>query len=173
MMNNVIDALIDSIQQFGITRDENNFESQLNYIMLKMDTVTIEIEDNWGILQANYSNLKYIYELCNFYKMPTEGVFIRSLEKFCDNIDKQTQDYLSQIDWDSQESDFMIEGKIIRKYMEKSLQRKNVYEKITDILKAYEILVCIVEDIRGEKYEYSIEPDFIEQFQQPQKRKKL
>jgi hypothetical protein len=171
--SSVIDALTDSIQRFGVTRDENTFESQLNFIMSKMDKVVIEIEDKWDVLQSNYSKLKYLYELCSFYNMPTEGVFVRSLEFFCESMDKQTQDYLSQIDWDSQESDFRIEGRIIKKCMEKSLQRGNVYEKIADILKAYEILVCIVEDIRGEKYEYYVEPEFVKEFQPPQKRRKV
>ena len=88
-------------------------------------------------------------------------------------MDVQTEAYLQDIHWDSPESDFTIEGSIIKKCLEKSLKQTNVYDKLGDVLKAYDILVTIVEDFRCEKYEYHLDSEFIEEFEPRKKRTKL
>ena len=170
--SSVIDALTDRLQRFGVTQDENYLDIELDYIVNKMTCVKVEVDDKWDILQENYSKLKYLYELVNFYNMPTEGKFIKSLEKFMEKIDKQNQFYLREIDWDCDYIDFKIECSIIKKSIEKSLQRNNVFKKLADVLKAYEILVCVVEDIRGEQCEVFVEPEWLEHFERPLKRSK-
>jgi hypothetical protein len=171
--SSVIDALTDSIQRFGVQRNEDVLESELNYLVNIFDKVGIETTDKWEVLQDNYSKLIYLKELVNFYDMPGEGIFVTSLKKFCESMDHQTRVYLQDIDWDSRESDFRIEGGIIKKCLQKSLERENVYDKLDDVIKAYKILVTVIEDFRGEKCEYHIEPEFIEEFYQPKKRTKI
>ena len=170
--SSVIDALTDSIERFGVRRNEDFLEHELNCLINVFDKVGIETTDKWEVLQDNYSKLIYLKQLVNFYNMPAEGIFITSLKKFCESMDRQTENYLQDIDWDSPDSDFTIEGGIIKKCLEKSLERENVYDKLDDVLKAYDILVTIVEDFRSEKYEYHIEPEFVEEFDPPKKRAK-
>ena len=171
--SSVIDALTDSIQRFGVKRDEQSLDSELNCLSNIFDKVDIETTDKWEVLQDNYSKLIYLKQLVNFYNMPTEGVFITSLKKFCENMDVQTEAYLQDIDWDSPESDFTIEGVIIKKCLEKSLKQTNVYDKLDNVLKAYDILVTIIEDFRCEKYEYHLDSEFIEEFEPRKKRAKI
>ena len=173
LFSSVIDALTDSIQKFGIIRDEKSLETELDFIMEKMENVEIQVDEKWVVLQTNYSKLLYLSELVGFYNMPATGKFVQSLEKFMDNIDKQTIYYLQVIDWESPDSEFKIESDIIKKCLEKSVQQHSVFDKLQDVLKAYQILVCVVEDFRGEKCERILERDFLQEFEPKQKRRKV
>jgi len=173
MFSSVIDELTDSIQRFAVIRNETAFESELDVLMGRMESASLDPLDKWEILQANYSKLKYLHETVNFYNLPSQGKFMISLEKFMDNIDRQNQYYLGHIDWDSRESEFKIEGKLIKRCLKSSLNRNDPINKLADVLKAYEILVCIVEDFRGEKCENILEPEFLDEFEPPKKRAKV
>ena len=166
----VIDALTDTVHRFGVTQNTTNFDLELDYIVGKMSSVEIETDDNWLTLKDNYSKLKYLNELVNFYNIPSESLFIKSLEKFMEIIDTQNQSYLREIDWNNDYADFRIEASIVKKCIKSSLQRNDIFQKLEDVLKAYEILVCVIEDIRGEKFEYFVESLFMEQFQPLAKR---
>ena len=169
--SHIIDALTDSISHFGIIRDETNFEAELDFIISKMDNVEIKSSDTWNILQENYSKLKYIYELVNFYNMPADGKFIENMKKFMELVDKQNQIYLCEIDWNDKYDNHKV--LVIKRHLHTSLQRYNVFEKLSDVLCAYEILITVVEQIRGEKHKYFVDPTFTEQFEQPIKRQKI
>ena len=168
----LIDALTSIVQRFGVTQNEKYLDCELDYIVNKMASVKIEVNDSWHTLKSNYSKLQYLYELICFYNTPTDGKFIKAVEIFICSLDKQNQFYLEKIDWDSEDSGFKIEGKLVKRCLKNSLEKRDPANKLSAVLKAYEILTCIVEDIRGEKYEYFVESAFIEQFEQPTKRRK-
>ena len=168
----LIDALTSIVQRFGVTQNEKYLDCELDYIVNKMASVKIEVNDNWQTLQSNYSKLQYLYELICFYNTPTDGKFIKTVEIFIISLDKQNQFYLDKIELEAHESEFKIEGKLVKRCLKKSLKQRDPIAKLSSVLKAYQILTCVVEDIRGEKYEYFVESAFIEQFEQPTKRRK-
>lgn len=168
--SSVIDALTDSIQRFVVIQDTNRFDSELNFIVDKMSGVKVETDDKWEILQANYSRLKYLHECVNHYNLPTEGTFVSSLHRFMENIDKQTLFYLQKVDWYDRGSEFYIEACVIKNCLESSIAQLDVFKKLENVLKGYEILVCIVEDIRDEKRDTILDEEFLNEFE-PRKKK--
>jgi hypothetical protein len=168
--SSIIDALTDSIQRFIVIQDPNRFDSELNFIVGKMSDVKVETDDKWEILQANYSRLKYLHEVVNHYNLPTEGTFVSALHRFMENIDKQTLFYLQKVDWYDRGSEFYIEAGVIKKCLESSVAQLDVFKKLEDVLKGYQILVCIVEDIRDEKCETILDEEFLNEFA-PRKKK--
>jgi hypothetical protein len=170
--SSVIEAITQSIQKFGIIRNETVFESELDFIVSKMETVKVEVEDNWDILQSNYSKLKYLSELINFYNLPTDGKFVESFSKFMESTDKQTKYYLKEVIWDY-EDDYKEETSLIKEILEYSVNQTDNFEKLNSVLAAYKILVNIVEDIRGEKCETILDDDFLETFDQSSKRQRV
>jgi hypothetical protein len=171
-----IDQLSEIIKNFGITKNKNKFEDDLENIMLKLDNVQIEKDSNeeWDSLQSNYSKIKYLYETINFYNIPQESKFINSLKKFMEIIDQQTLYYLNQINFDNPDPELSIndECAIIKDSMEKSINENDPIKKLNFIMKAYNVLVEIVEEIRDETMERTVEPTFLIEFQPPPKRYK-
>jgi hypothetical protein len=88
-----------------------------------------------------------------------------------EKIDTQTQFYLSKIDW-GMDSDFKLESRLIKKCLENSLNQNNPVDKLKYVLTAYEILVVIVEDLRGEKCETILDQRFLDEFQPPSKKQR-
>ena len=170
LLPNIIDALSESVQRFGITRNKKSFDEQLDFIVLKMNTLNDDDED-WKILQTNYSKLKYLYEIINFYNLPTSGKFIESLKLFMETIDKKNQYYLREINWC--ESDIDIGEKVlsIKENIEASLNITDPIIKLDIVLKTYQILIPIVENVRNEKCNLHVEREFIKQFS-PKRQKK-
>jgi hypothetical protein len=169
----VIDALTESIHRFVLGQNEKSFENDLDFIMSKMDNIEIEDTDqHWEDLQKNYSKLRYLYEVINFYHLPTSIKFIQSLKLFMESIDKKTQIYLREIDWYENEPDLLEESMEIKKCLDCSLNENDPIKKLHFVLKAYKILVPIVEDIRNEKCESDLDDDFLETFEPPKKKAK-
>lgn len=174
---NEIDDLSDIIKNFGITKNKNKFEDDLENIMLKLDNVQIEkdSDEEWESLQSNYSKIKYLYETINFYNIPLESKFINSLKKFMEIIDQQTLYYLNQINFDNPDPDLLADTEcaIIKESMERSINENDPIKKLNYIMKAYHVLVDIVEEIRGETIQRTLEPTFLVEFQPPAKRAKI
>lgn len=173
-MDTIINALTISISEFGISRNEYNFNNDLDSIMDKLKHTNItEINENeeadkrWNVLKSNYSKLKYLYELINFYNLPTEGRFIQSLSIFMESIDKKTQDYLKNIDWNERPEDL-----VVKKHFDNSININNPVLKLNEIIKGYNILIPIVENVRMEKCDSQVESCFIEMFEPPYKKNK-
>jgi len=171
IFSSIIDALTDSIQKFSVVQNEEHFEHELNSLCNKLDSVEIDIDENWVTLQTNYSKLKYLCETILSHDLPSEGKFIQSLGLFMEKIDTQTQFYLSKIDW-GMDSDFKLESRLIKKCLENSLNQNNPVDKLKYVLTAYEILVVIVEDLRGEKCETILDQRFLDDFQPPSKKQR-
>lgn len=171
IFSSVIDELTTVIQRFVIIQNETRFESELSFICSKMESVEFEKDEKWEILQNNYSKLKYLYEVVNFYYLPNDGKFIKTLNLFMEKVDIQTKYYIKTINWKS-DSDYKEDADLIKEFMEKSVNEQNPIEKLIHMYKAYKILVSVVEDIRGEKCETTVEPEFEFTFEQPSKRVK-
>jgi len=174
LLPSIIDSLVDSVQRFGFSLNEKKLDSELDLLMLRMDNVQVDMEseEEWEDLQSNYSKLKYLYELINFYNLPTEGKFINSLEKFMEKIDKKTQHYLREIDWTDSHPELRTRSMMIKDLFEESLSLNDPVLKLKSVLNAYHIFVPIVEEIRDEKHESIIETEFFDEFEPSIKRRK-
>jgi len=178
-MDTIINALTISIGKFGISRNESNFNNDLNSIMNKLKDTNInenngnefneniEADRRWYVLTSNYSKLKYLNEIINFYNLPTEGLFIQSLSIFMESIDKLTIYYLKNIYWADVEDENMI-----KKYFNNSINLNNPVLKLNEIIKGYNILIPIIENIRMEICNFQVESSFIDMFEQPYKKNK-
>jgi hypothetical protein len=79
-MSNIIDELTETIRAFGISNDKKEFELSLDAIMSRLDIGSSENDEQWDMLRENYSKLKYLYEVINFYHLPVVGTkFIEKL----------------------------------------------------------------------------------------------
>ena len=172
----IIDSLVNSIERFGISQNENRFNSELDDLMGKMGTVNIhEIEHEeieWEHLKNNYSKLKYLYEIVNYYNVPTEGKFIQSLSLFMESIDAKSQFYLREIDWINSDPSIKTEAICIKDLFGKSLNENDPIDKMNSVLQAYKILIPIIETYRNESSTTKLDPAFLETFRTPKRLKK-
>jgi hypothetical protein len=174
----VIDALTSSIELFGLTQNEKHFDKDLDTLVNIMKVVSIDKEDesqkNWIELKANYTKLKYLHELINFYNMPITGKFIDTLEVFMTTIDKKTEVYLETIKW--YDPDLEVHKKCIKikQSLELSLGVANPLTKLQLVVDAYKILVPIIEEDRNEIIDNElVDLSFRELFEAPRKRQKI
>jgi len=168
MLPKTIDALCNSIQRFGVTQNENVFDFELNDIMSKMNIT--EENDHWEDLQKNYSKLKYLSELINFYNLPSS--FRKNLSIFMESIDTKTQYYLSEINWSNSDPDIKDDALRIKEFLEMSLNQNDSYEKLETVIKAYQILVPMIESFVGENCKELLDQEFLSRFEPPAKRQK-
>jgi len=168
MLPKTIDALCNSIQRFGVTQNENVFDFELNDIMSKMNIT--EENDHWEDLQKNYSKLKYLSELINFYNLPSS--FRKNLSVFMESIDTKTQYYLSEINWSNSDPDIKDDALRIKEFLEMSLNQNDSYEKLETVIKAYQILVPMIESFVGENCKELLDQEFLSRFEPPAKRQK-
>ena len=172
-MSNVIDALTESVRKFGVSQDTNTFNTELDFIMTKIKKVDLDNEDiHWEHLQSDYSKMKYLYELINFYNVPTGNKFRESLKKFMDSIEARVQYYLSEINWYDTVPELRDDTIRIKDFFEESLNQNDSILKLEAVIKGYQILVPIVEDFRNEKISNEIDRVFLDEFQRPPKRAK-
>ena len=154
-----MESLIGIIQKFGITQDEMYLDNSLDHLIENFDKLSNnDADDEWERLKSNYSKLKYLNELINFYHIPDLTKFKITLGKFMESIDTVTQYYLRNITtWDEEE--------MILKYLEESLNSYDPILKMGKIIKAYSLLVPEIEIIRNEKWRYNInDRDFLDKF---------
>lgn len=173
----VIDALTSSIELFGLTQNEKHFDKDLDTLVNIMKVVSIdkeaESQKNYTELKANYTKLKYLHELINFYNMPITGKFIDTLEVFMVTIDKKTQLYLETIKWYDPDIEFHNKCVKIKRSLELSLSVSNPLTKLQLVVDAYKILVPIIEQDRNEIIEDFVDISFRELFEAPRKRQKI
>jgi hypothetical protein len=170
----IIDELSESIRKFAIKKNEKEYANEMDILMDKMNSIDLSHDSNknWKVLKVNYSKLKYLYELINFYHFENQEKFSKSLDRFMETIDNTTQSYLNDINWDEPLEEYIEETNSIKKYFDESLNENESIKKLKIVLKAYEILVPMVEEFRNEKYQTEIDPDFLETFEQPKKKLK-
>jgi hypothetical protein len=148
-----MEKLINSLNKFKL----NN--SGIDEIIRELDNLTTQDDSyEWNMLVANYSKLRFLQE------MESELNNLDSFRRFMEQIDKVTQHYLKEINWDDS-FEFIDESSEIKYNLNMSLNNNNPFKKLKYIIKAYDILVPIVEDVRSEKFMDQIEDqDFIKTF---------
>jgi hypothetical protein len=80
-----------------------------------------------------------------------------------ESIDKQSDYYLREIFWDH-ETEFYEESQDIKCFLEISLLETDPVQKLSLVIKAYRILVSIVEDFRRETCQNLLDDDFLDEF---------
>ena len=131
--------------------------TDITQLIFQLDNLsTNEFNHEWDCLVENYSKLKYLdsidYELIGSIKL------MDSLRRFMEQIDKVSQHYLREILWEES----LIP---IKKYLSDSLNHNNPITKLKCVIKAYELLIPVVEKIREQKCVQQIEDDeFIQTF---------
>lgn len=131
--------------------------TDITQLIFQLDNLsTNDFNHEWDCLVENYSKLKYLesidYELIGSIKL------MDSLRRFMEQIDKVSQHYLREILWE----EYLLE---IKKYLSDSLNYNNPIIKLKYVVKAYELLVPVVEKIREQKCVQQIEDDeFIQTF---------
>ena len=111
--------------------------------------------EEWDTLSENYSKLKHLHRLINFYKIKENGIdtlkFKKCLNLFLIEIDKTNQYYLRTLDWES-EPFFLDKIKLIKNLLEESLNINDPYEKLEIIIKSYFMFLPIIEYFREDKF---------------------
>jgi hypothetical protein len=108
-------------------------------------------DQEWETLSENYSKLKHIHRLINYFKVNNTEKFKKYLNVFLEEIDKTNQYYLRELDWESELS-FLDKMMEIKKMLEVSLNMNDPYEKLEFIIKAYFMLLPIIEYYRKDKF---------------------
>jgi hypothetical protein len=140
-----MDLLIKSIEHFAISQNEKTFDSCLDEIIFRVNNLyTADSEFEWETLRENYSKIKYLNEVLNFYYVPQTKKLIQLIGVFMDSVDKVTQMYLQEIDWD--------ENPTIQGYLLDSLNANNPLHKLGCVIKAYQLLVPLIEGYRNETF---------------------
>jgi len=164
-LNTKMDSLINLLN--GVSVSEKTFEESLDSIIDKMETTDVhDPEYEIERLFLNNRKLKYINHLIKKHK-PDHPKFFKCLDLFLEEIDKKTQCYLKQFDWyNNTEFDETIQEEILemKEYFEDSLNQNDTTKKLKIIIKAYRILVSIVDELRVTIPFVDIEIEFKEQF---------
>jgi hypothetical protein len=148
-----MDQLLKSLDNFKLGI------SGIDEIISEFDNLSTQDNNHeWEMLIANYSKLRYLEN------MEFELSGLDSFRRFMEQIDKITQRYLREVNWDS-DFEFIDESLEIKYNLSNSLNNNNPFKKLKYIVRAYDILVPIVEDFRKEKFVDIIEDlDFIKTF---------
>ena len=134
----------------------DNKDLELEQVISKLSTLeTVDLDYEWNLLASNYSKLKYLENIVKNFYIPETDLFLTSLSRFMNKIDKTNIYYLENIELEN-------EYRPIRDYIEGSLKSTDPIEKLTLVMKAYNILIPLVEQFRNEN---SIEDrEFLKEF---------
>jgi hypothetical protein len=129
----------------------------ISELIFELDNLsTTDFNHEWDCLVDNYSKLKYLETI--HYEILINDTLIKSLTRFMEQMDKVSQHYLKEILWEKS----LIP---IKKNLANSLNNNNPIVKLNYLIKAYDLLVPVVEDIRKQKCVQQIEDDeFIQTF---------
>ena len=153
-----MDLLIESIQNFAISQNEQHFDACLDEIISRVNNLyTADADFEWYNLRENFSKVKYLNELLNFYNINQTKKLVYLIGIFMESIDRTTKIYLYEINWESYPN--------IESYLLESLNANNPLQKLGAITKAYDLLVPIIEDLRNEKVIFEInDQEFLKTF---------
>jgi hypothetical protein len=118
---------------------------------LQLKDYSDESDKEWETISENYSKLKHIHRLINYFKVNNVEKFKKYLNVFLEEIDKTNQYYLRELNWEC-ESFFLDKLLDIKNILEISLNINDPFEKLDIIIKAYFMLLPIIEYYRKEKF---------------------
>ena len=132
--------------------DSKKFDEGLDELISNLKIKEDDPNKEWETISENYSKLKHLHRLINFYKITVlPEKFKECLTLFFIDIDKTNQYYLRTLDWDS-EPFFLDKIKLIKNSLENSLNISDPYEKLEIIIKAYFMFLPIIEYFRKDKF---------------------
>jgi len=159
-----MNELLQSITNFKITNDKQQFEDDLDDVINKFNQQElVDTNYEWDNLCSNYSKLKYLDKITRNYYIPESEKFLLALEKFMDKIDKMNKRYVSEIYWEGHK-DKLKESNEIKRLLDLSLEEKDPIGKMHYCLQCYKLFVSVVEEYRNEEYKEKIDTSFIEEF---------
>jgi hypothetical protein len=160
-----MDELIKSIENFRVSNDSEKFDADLDDVITKLNQQDLlhDPQFEWELLCSNYSKLKYLNDIIKHYYIPESDNFFRSLIKCMDNIDKTTNRYIAEFDWDHEKKHNRDAPEILL-YLTRSTTEKDPIDRMHFCLKAYKKLIALVEFYRSEKYVGSLDKDFVQEF---------
>jgi hypothetical protein len=166
-----MDSLLNALTTFSVS--PNKSQELFNDLLSKVEQLTThDPDEEWGTLSLNFSKLKYIDYLITNFDFPESEAFTEYLTSFLKEIDKKNQYYIDTLNFES-DSSIQHEGKMIKCIFENSFGMENPLEKLKSILKAYSILVEIIEEIREEHYTEIVDDDeFIEETESFKRKRK-
>ena len=169
-----MDALLRTLTVFSIS--DTKSEAQFDEILSKMETLeTIDSDFEWETLTGNYSKLRYLDHLMDYYHFPETEKFNGILIKALESIDKKNQYYLRTFDWGEQNEEIKEELAPVQQLFEKSLNTNIPSYKLTYTLEAYDILMPIIEEFRKEKFidHFDNEIEFVKELNRLKKRRRI
>jgi len=144
-----MDSLLKKLAVFNITRDEEQFDSDIDDIINSLNSNLLEDHDyQWNRLCENFSKLKYLDDIIKNYYIPESDKFLIALDRFMASIEKMNIVYLKEIDWHQNEHPDCLE---IKRLLDISVNENDPLSKLNFCVKAYTLLVPIIEIIRNEK----------------------
>jgi hypothetical protein len=166
-----MDSLLHVLNSFTIS--ETKTESEFDDLISNMENLdTYDPDEEWDVITANYSKLRYIDHLIELYDFPETKLFVSLLTKVLDSIDKKNQYYLCNLSWENE--DYSEECAKVETLFEQSLNQNNPFLKIKYILDAYKIFIPIIEYYRNEKYVDCVDDtEFIKTIENINKRRKI
>ncbi len=166
-----MDNLLNALNSFNIS--DNKSSDAFDEILSKMDNLyTHDANEEWETLTGNYSKLRYLDLMIDNYDFPETKVFIDLLHSVLSEIDKKTQFYLSELNW---EDDNKEEFEYVHDLFEKSLNQNNPFDKIKMILEAYDYFIPVIEEYRSERFvDHDIDNlIFVKEIKSMRKKRKL
>lgn len=166
-----MDNLINSLHQFNITKKVTacNFVSLDDLVDSFKCTTMEDAEAEWERLKENYSKLRYIKYLIELYEIHDSVEFVKIIDQFMEYIDKMTQYYLKEIDFEFDDPETIV----VKNLLEESLNCPNSIKRLNIVLDGYDILIPIIEDYRNEKFKDLVDDqEFLKKFHHISKKRK-
>ena len=158
-----MDSLINALDKVTVNE---SFDEQLDKMIDSFEVnLDIDYDHEWEELSKNYSRIIYIDRFIKKHQ-PTNKKFYNIVDTFLCDIDSKIQYYLREIDWYNNpefEGEFHLEVMEIKENFEHSLNKSST-EKIKFLLKAFNILVPIIEEFRKERIVIEVDDEFKQQF---------
>jgi hypothetical protein len=137
-----------------------SIDDDLDDLISKLEkSEIIDCERNLSDLTNYYSKMVYVKQLLD--RIPVTSKLLKCMDLFMELVDKQTQFYLREINFEFYSDPIEIE---IKNIFEESLNIQDTLQKFNLILKGYSKFVEIVESIIDRKISLSVEPEFQHKF---------
>ena len=160
-----MDSLLEKLAVFNITRDEDQFNTDIDDVIDRLNCNLLEDHDyQWNKICENYSKLKYLDDIIKNYYIPESDKFLVALDRFMATIEKMNLIYIKEIDWHQNEHPDCLNIKLL---LDTSVNEEDPLTKLDLCVKAYSLLVPIIEIIRNEKrkeIEQTEKTKFVEEF---------
>ena len=166
-----MDSLLRALETFSVSQTKT--ESEFDEMLSRMETLqTHDPDAEWDTLTGNYSKIRYLDLMISNYDFPETKIFVDVLHSVLTDIDKKTEYYLSELNWDDDNKE---EYEYIRDLFEKSLNENNPFDKIKMVLEAYDTFIPIIEDYRTERFvDHNIDNlVFVKEIKTMRKKRKL